>query len=651
MSQNISIQRSSISWRPIAASPWALAILVAITYFAAARLGLALQKHGVAMFWPAAGISAGTLIALGPRVRWPVAAGVIVANLAANLLGDRNVGGAVVFSLADAGEALLAAALIEYRFGERFELDRLSHVLGLLVAAAAATAVSGVIGTVGYVLFHPSTASTLLIWHEWWASDALGIVAVAPLLIGFAGSLRRRPTHGELVEGIIALTLLTAVSTVVVYDASGPWTMAVPLALSFPLLLWIGARCPPIFAAAASFIASTTINLTTTYGIGIFGDPALAEDERIHAARAGILAVAFCALVLSALFAERRRQEVALRESAALTRVSEERLRTAIEAGHMAIWERDEANGVHVWSDELYRMFGFSVGEVPPNRAAWLARVHPEDRASAEAVVVQAKRDLKDCINEFRIVTPDHTMRWIRTHIRFVRGDGNRLRKIGLVEDITEAKQHIEMQRVLVAELQHRTRNLMAVVESIAQQTLDATSSRVEFEERFGRRLQTLSRVQSLLSRADSDPITIGTLTRMELEAIGADVFGDRIETLGPEVPLRKSAVEMLSLAIHELATNAVKYGALANTSGRLSVIWSSEGLPPEHRLVIDWVEYDIEAASNGNNEWRGYGRTLIEEALPYSIGAETRFELEADRLHCCISLPLRSDGIGEAAA
>src|SRR5690348_13494081 len=149
MSRDIRLQRSSMSWRRIAASPWALALLVGVAYFSSARLSLAFltEPDGVAVFWPAAGISAGTLIALGPRARWSVAAGVIVANTAANLLGDRNLWGASVFSIADAGEAMLAAAVIEYRFGERFELDRLGHVLGLLAAAVVATAASGVVGT------------------------------------------------------------------------------------------------------------------------------------------------------------------------------------------------------------------------------------------------------------------------------------------------------------------------------------------------------------------------------------------------------------------------------------------------------------------------------------------------------------------------
>jgi len=120
-----------------------LAAAVGIFYFLAARLSLLLltKPDGVAVFWPASGVAAGVLIALGPRARVPVAAGAMVATIVANLMGDRTLLGAVVFALCNAGEALLAAWLIERYFGTDFNLGKLSHVLGLLVCAIVATAV------------------------------------------------------------------------------------------------------------------------------------------------------------------------------------------------------------------------------------------------------------------------------------------------------------------------------------------------------------------------------------------------------------------------------------------------------------------------------------------------------------------------------
>lgn len=206
-----------------------------------------------------------------------------------------------------------------------------------------------------------------------------------------------------------------------------------------------------------------------------------------------------------------------------------------------------------------------------------------------------------------------------------------------------------EARRVLVAELQHRTRNLMAVVQSIAHQTLDNVESLADFENRFNRRLDALSRVQSLLSRAGEEPITLATLVVGEFEALAPDAVGERITVQGPRVRLRNSTVEMLALAIHELLTNAIKYGAFSGADGRLRLAWRVDGTGPNFRLVLEWTEHDVEhLPASGDAKRRGYGRTLIEEALPYSLSAETKFEFGADGFRCRICLPLAPSESGE---
>ena len=111
-----------------------LAVAIGIVYFIAARLSLALltKPEGVAVFWPAAGVSAGALIALGDRARWPVITGTVAATVVANLLGDRNLAGAILFGLCNAGEAVLSASLIGHFFGPDFRLNKLRNVAGLV---------------------------------------------------------------------------------------------------------------------------------------------------------------------------------------------------------------------------------------------------------------------------------------------------------------------------------------------------------------------------------------------------------------------------------------------------------------------------------------------------------------------------------------
>jgi signal transduction histidine kinase len=294
-----------------------MAIALAIAYFLAARLSLILltEPDGVAVFWPAAGVSAGALIGLGSRARLPVIAGTMAATVAANLLGDRNIGSAIIFALCNAGEAVLVAALIERHFGASFSLDKPRNVFGLLAATIVGTAISGIGGTAGFELFHSSSVPAVTIWQHWFASDALGIIAVAPLLIGLTQAVREPPPGSEAFEGATALAILTFVSGLIVLLPRELWVAVVPTALLFPLLLWVTARCRPVFAAAAAFIVALTVVSTTTFGIGILGDPNLPILQRVLCAQAGLLTTSLCALVLAALFAERKSNEAHLAHS------------------------------------------------------------------------------------------------------------------------------------------------------------------------------------------------------------------------------------------------------------------------------------------------------------------------------------------------
>src|SRR5262245_40967140 len=196
--------------------PWVdrvgVSIAVGVGYFLAAQLGLALltTPERVAVFWPASGIAVGTLIALGPRARGPVAAGVIAATLAANLIADRNLWGGLCFGPWHAGAAVLAMWLIGRWFGPAFDLASLRRVLGFFAAAAAATAPAAVGASGAMKLFGPSTAAFLDVWEVWFASDALGIITVAPLLIGVRTAVRDRPSWRELLEGTLAVAAVTA---------------------------------------------------------------------------------------------------------------------------------------------------------------------------------------------------------------------------------------------------------------------------------------------------------------------------------------------------------------------------------------------------------------------------------------------------------
>ena len=421
----------SLSW---------LAVVIAGVYILSAKLSLSLlTPDGVAVFWPAAGVAAGALIALGPHARWAVVAGTMVATIVANLLGDRNLLSSIVFALCNAGEALLTAGLIERYFGSPFNLDRLRHVLGLLGAAIVATAVSGIGGTLGFALFHGATASIFVTWQNWFASDALGIITIAPLIIGLASATREPPARSETIEGLVALASLVVMSVIVIALPPEPWTTVVPIALLFPVLLWIAARCRPVFAAAAAFIVTLAIVWTTTIGIGHFGDPGLPMADRVLAARAGILAVALCAYVLAALFAERRQHEAALAES-------EARLQEALTAGAVTTFVWDVGTRSSQRSANAAQILGFDPRQIfTPNN--FLSRVHPDDRERFKALVRGVIPERPAYTVTFRFKHPDGREVWLEETAKAEFDAVGRLVRLkGLTLDVTARKRSEEHQ-------------------------------------------------------------------------------------------------------------------------------------------------------------------------------------------------------------
>ena len=307
-------RRAAEASAPRWAVSFAIACIVGIAYFVAARLSLLLLADGVAVFWPAAGISAGTLIALGRRAQLPVTVGTMAATLVANLLGDRNLWSTIVFAFSNAGEAVLTAWLIEHFFGADFSLGRVRHVLALLGAAVIGTAVSGIGGTAGFKLLQGSPASIGTTWLHWFASDALGIVTVAPLLIALISAVRKPPRRAELVEGIAAIVVLALIGGLVLILPAELLTSVIPVTLLFPPLLWLAARGSPAFVAAAVFIVSLTIVWGTTFGIGELR-PASSVGARVLPAQASILLMTLGALILAALFKQIRDQSRAVAEA------------------------------------------------------------------------------------------------------------------------------------------------------------------------------------------------------------------------------------------------------------------------------------------------------------------------------------------------
>ncbi len=324
--------KQMVARRPLASgADVLLTFAVALAYFLTARLSLALldPADGVALFWPAGGVASGILIALGPAAQLPVVLGVVAATIAANLLGDRNIWSSLFFAVTNSGEVVIIAGLIHRFCGSPFELNELRSVLALFAATGIAASLSGLGGTAVFALFHGSAASPAVIWLHWVSSAATGTIAVTPLAIGLASLARAPPPRGEVAEGVLALGVVSLICALLAFLRNEPWTAVLAVSALCPLLLWIAARLRSAFTAIATFLCSTTVVWTTIFTIGIFGDARLSIEDRVLTAQATILAITLGALVLAALFSERRLHHHAILER-------ESRLQGALEAAELA---------------------------------------------------------------------------------------------------------------------------------------------------------------------------------------------------------------------------------------------------------------------------------------------------------------------------
>ncbi|WP_333685187.1 GAF domain-containing protein [Pontibaca methylaminivorans] len=339
-----------------------------------------------------------------------------------------------------------------------------------------------------------------------------------------------------------------------------------------------------------------------------------------------------------------------LRTEAAL-RESEQRFRQFADASTSVLWIRDARTLRMVFASRAFRaIYGCSCdGPGEDGLRCWLRMVLPQDRRAVLDKLRRTRRG-EQVEHEFRIRTGETgEQRWIAaTDFPMSDARGQVQWIAGLGADVTATRLAAERQHVLVAELQHRTRNLITVIGSLASRTLQRATSLEDFGQRFGQRLSALSRVQGLLSQlATGDRVAFDRLLRTELVAHGAvDGAAAKVTLEGPtEIPLRSSMVQTLALALHELATNAVKHGALAESQpeGRLLIRWWVEPNTSDPRLHIEWRESGVDMTQAVKSARYGYGRELLERALPYQHGAITLYRLQPDGVHCAINVAVHA--------
>ena len=303
------------------------------------------------------------------------------------------------------------------------------------------------------------------------------------------------------------------------------------------------------------------------------------------------------------------------------------------------LW-RSEPDGTVTWFNDGWSIYhGLPVEAL--GGSGW-GVLHPDDIEASRASLEAGFRSKQPVSMVNRIRRNDGVYRWflVRMQPEFD-GDGEVSAWFGAATDIDDLKRSQGQQQLLIAELQHRTRNLLGIVHSVAAQTMRGSTSLDDFSERFNNRLGALSRVQSFLSQ--SSAIGIGDVLHAELAAHGIDSNDPRIILEGPSAALPTGCVQPLALGLHELTTNALKHGAFATPSGHLAVRWSIDTETESPSLRLEWRESGVLMPDHDRPMRRGFGLNLIERGLPYQLGTSTRMAFSPGGLVCDLVLPLPS--------
>lgn len=316
----------------------------------------------------------------------------------------------------------------------------------------------------------------------------------------------------------------------------------------------------------------------------------------------------------------------------------EKRRAIALDAASLASWVWDVRTDMIDCDVLLAELFNLP----PSNRLKArdiLRAIDPRDVYQTETRFRDALSGSDDYFGEYR-VKGFYPPRWVATRGRVVErdGEGKPTLIFGVNYDITERKLGDERQRLLLRELNHRVKNTLATVQALATQTVRHARQPSEFLEAFSARLQALGAAHSLLSDREWRGIGISELVRIEVKPFESD-DRPRITASGPDLLLSPDQAVGLGLILHELASNALKYGSLSAPSGKVDLEWKAQGRKGARRLVLTWRESggpEVELPDR-----HGFGSILIRRSLAKVIDSEVTHEYRPDGVFAEISMPL----------
>ncbi len=302
--------------------------------------------------------------------------------------------------------------------------------------------------------------------------------------------------------------------------------------------------------------------------------------------------------------------------------VSKDRLQFALDAAQLGWWQYDPLRKLFSFDARSSEVLGNSTNVATLEE--FMNLVHPDyvERMWARVKMLLGSDTPRRYANEFRLRRGDGDVRWVESlGFTFFEGDGRDRRAVsvvGTLADVTERKVHEEQLHLLMREVNHRARNMLSVVDAIAHQT--AAGSPEGYVERFSERIRALAVYQDLLVRSEWKGVEIDDLARAQLAPF-ADLMGSRIVIGGSKLRLNAASAQAIGLALHELATNAGKYGVLSTDAGRLEIGWGTEG----ETFTMSWTERDGPPVSPPQR--RGFGGVVMKQMAEHSV--DGRVELD----------------------